>query len=104
MMKLLGIACVFALLASCSSGPEVDILGQWKEIGGMETWEFFKDGTVRIKAEGIFDVRAKYTFVGNGRIKLERDGASDLVKVSVSAGQLTLTFEDGQVSNYKKVR
>lgn len=100
----LGAACIAALMLSCSSGPEKAVLGQWQEIDGMETWDFRKDGKLLIKAEGFFEMDARYTFVEKERMKVETERLTDTVKVAFQGGELVLTFGDGQVTRYRKLK
>ncbi len=66
------------MLSVCIQKKEAAINGKWQEVGGTETVEFFKGGTV--------------TFVENG------------MKVSVSKDELILTFPDGDVCKYQRVK
>jgi hypothetical protein len=102
------IACIVFLLSSCSSKPENEIVGKWKEIGGTETLEFFKDGTISV-IDKRMSLGGSYKFVGKDRIKFELGGLGALTgpiveKVSFSGRELILTMPDGKVSKYSKFK
>lgn len=103
---IVGVVCMVALASSCSSKPENEILGKWKEIRGTETMEFFKDGTISVVNRGM-SMGGSYKFVDKDRIKLELGGLGALAgpivaKVSFSSGELTFTMPDGRISKYSK--
>jgi hypothetical protein len=94
-----------ALLVSCSA--KSSIVGKWQEIGGDETLEFFKDGTISAVSKGM-TLGGKYSFVEDNRMKLELGGIGALagpmiITVSISGGEMSLTDPKGKVSRYKKI-
>lgn len=100
------VVLTLSLLVSCSS--ESAIVGKWSEIGGTETIEFFKDGTVSVVDNGI-TMGGSYKFVEKDRIKLELSGLGALAgpivaKVSIKGDELTFTMPDGEVSKYKRAK
>jgi hypothetical protein len=100
--------CIVTLLSSCSSKPENKIVGKWKEIGGTETMEFFKDGTVSV-VDNKISLKGSYQFIDEKRIKFKLGGLGPLAgpiveKVSFSGGELVLTMPDGKVSKYSKFK
>ena len=106
-IQWLGILCVVALLSSCASKPEKRIVGKWKEIGGTETMEFFKNGTVHVMDNGL-NLEGSYKIVGGGKIKFELRGLGPLAgpvieKLSFSGGRLIFKMPDGKESSYAKV-
>jgi len=108
LLNWLTVVLTLSLLVSCSSKPENDIVGKWSEIGGKETIEFFKDGTVSVFSEGIA-MGGSFRFFEKDRIKLEFGGLGALAgpilaKVSIKGDELTLTMPDGDVSKYKRVK
>jgi len=91
-----------------SSKPENPIVGKWREIGGTETIEFFKDGTVIVFSKGM-TMGGSYKFVAKDRIKLELGGLGILAgpivaKVSINGDELTFITSDGDVSKYKRLK
>ena len=104
----LGIVCIVALLSSCSPKPENEIVGKWKEIGGTETMEFLKDGTVSV-VDKDKSMEGSYKFIDKDQIKFELSGpgvsAGPIVaKVSFSDGEFNLTMPNGEVSKYSKFK
>jgi len=104
----LGIVCIAAVLVSCSSKPEKMIVGRWQEIGGTETMEFFKDGTVRIKDVDV-SLEGSYQFVEKDRVKFVLRGFDPLKgpmveKISFSRGKLILTMRDGKAYTYGRLK
>jgi hypothetical protein len=94
-------------LASCSS-TESAIIGKWQEIGGEETMEFFKDGTITGTALGM-SFGGKYNFVDKDRIKIELGGIGAIVgprvvKVEISGNELSMTDSNGKVSKYRRAK
>src|SRR5437899_2199112 len=96
---------VVAVFVSCST--KSSIVGKWQEIGGTETLEFFKDGTLSVVNKGTA-ITGKYSFLDDTRIKLEIGGivgalaGSQIVTVSIADGELSLTDQKGKVSRYRK--
>jgi len=91
-----------------SSKPENPIVGKWREIGGTETIEFFKDSTVIVFSKGM-TMGGSYKFVAKDRIKLELGGLGILAgpivaKVSINGDELTFITSDGDVSKYKRLK
>ena len=106
-MKKLMIMCVFIVGISLISGcigpdkSENAIIGQWKEIDGAETIEFYKDGTISIV--GDISVSGDYKFIDDNTIRVDLGFVSLVAKISVSNDELILTEPDGEVSKYKRV-
>jgi hypothetical protein len=93
-------------LSSCSSSERA-ILGKWQEIGGTETMEFFKDGTISVTDFGM-SMAGKYSFIETNRMKIELGGIGAvagpmIVKVEISGKELVLTDPKDKVSKYRKV-
>lgn len=103
-----GIVWIIAMLAFCSSKPENRIIGKWKEIGGAETMEFFKTGTVHIVDEKT-SLEGSFAFIDENRIKFALGGLGPLTgpiveKVSFEKGELVLTMPDGKASRYRRFK
>ena len=93
-------------LVSCSSKPEDAIVGKWSEIGGTETLELFKEGTI-VSANESKNMTGKYTFIDKDRVKFEFDMAwagtfKTVYAVAISGNELTLTDSDGDPTKYKR--
>jgi hypothetical protein len=94
------------LFVSCSL--KSSIVGKWQEIGGSETIEFFKDGTISLTSHGI-SLNGKYTFIEDDRIKVEFGGLGSiagpiLYRASISSGELTLNDSKGKTSKFARVK
>jgi len=87
-----------------SSKPQDAIIGKWLLIGGDETIEFFKDGTVSI-VKGKDAMAGNYKFIDKDRLRLDLGGFGAIagpavIRVSISGDELTLTDPAGGVSRY----
>ena len=84
-------------------------MGKWQEVGGdNETLEFFKNGKANLVSQGK-TLAAKYSFVDDGRLKLELGGVGDaarpvIIHASISGGELTLTDPRGKLSTYQRAK
>jgi len=58
------------MLNACIQKKEAAINGKWQEVGGTETVEFFKDGTVTFVESGM-TMSGNYKFVDDERIRIE---------------------------------
>jgi hypothetical protein len=108
LLNWLAVVLTLSILVSCSSKPENAIVGKWSEIGGTETMEFFKDGTVSVVDKGM-TMEGSYKFVEKDSIKLELGGLGALVgpivaKVSIKGDELIFTLPDGDVLKYKRAK
>lgn len=97
---------ILFLFVSCSL--ENAIIGKWSEIGGTETLEFFKDGTVVVVEFGMSMV-GSYKFIDKDQIKLELGGLGVLVgpmvaKISIKGDEMTLNVPTVGLTKYKRVK
>lgn len=100
------IICIVAMLSSCSSKPEKAIVGKWKEIGGSETMEFFKDGTLSIADDSVY-FGGNYKFIDKDSIKMELGGSGAMAgpvvaRVSITGEELTITMPGDEASKFRK--
>jgi hypothetical protein len=89
------------------------IIGKWEqydeELGGIESIEFFEDGTVfSYHAGWKLSAGGDYRFVDRNRIRINLGGLWGLVGpivcgVSVTENELILTMPDGKVEKYNRV-
>lgn len=108
------------LLASCTAGPEQQLIGKWQGAGGSETIEFLKGGTFRgvliwdmthnaVGVNGTFTVR-------NDSLTLKPEQPQNLVPMSCkitfsnSGKELTVNYidggaikRDGSVVQYRRI-
>ena len=124
----LGLLCIVVLLSACSAKAgealrqQKAVLGKWQEIGGTETIEFFKNGTVIYvlkegRLNGTYEVvgvigdveQSADQLVGFGEIRVDFHGIGPLAlpaigKVSSSGDELVLTLSSGRAGKFKKVK
>jgi len=124
----LGLLCFGLLLSACSAKAgealrqQKAVLGKWQEIGGTETIEFFKNGTVIYvlkegRLNGTYEVvgmigdveQSADQLVGFGEIRVDFHGIGPLAlpaigKVSSSGDELVLTLSNGRAGKFKKVK
>lgn len=86
---------VLAMSAACGgSRPQSAIVGKWQQVGGGETIEFYKDGTVTATSMGL-PVTGNYKFVDGSHIRIELGGiwaigGPQIFEVSIVGNRLTL--------------
>jgi hypothetical protein len=124
----LGLLYIVVLLSACSAKAgealrqQKAVLGKWQEIGGTETIEFFKNGTVIYvlkegRLNGTYEVvgmigdveQSADQLVGFGEIRVDFHGIGPLAlpaigKVSSSGDELVLTLSNGRAGKFKKVQ
>lgn len=93
-------------LASCSKPEHSAIVGRWHEVGTAGLLAFHEDNTVEITL-GESEGSGKYTFITDGKLKLElsRKGAALGPRVylfSLAGDKMTLTDVEGQKTEYLK--
>ena len=125
LIRCLSVVCIVALLSACSAKPEDAIIGTWQrtptaptdasrsvfnagEIAPIQSFEFLKGGNV-IVGNRFGSCAGTYEYVDGNRIKLQCVDATtaligELVKVSVSGEKLSLTYGDGRVQEYTRVK
>lgn len=105
-VKLPVLLLMLALLASCTSIP---IIGEWKEIGGTEIIELFKDGSILLNSKYL-RLNGSYKFVEKDKISVEFNTSSTALKgpfavqVSVTDNKLTWIMPDGKIYKYERVK
>jgi hypothetical protein len=103
-------ALMLSYFVSCSSNTETAIVGKWRVIGGTETMECFKDGTLTVSnSDKGMNLGGTFKFVDKDRIKVELGGLAALAgpfvaTVSISGDELTWTMPNGQVSKYRRAQ
>ena len=114
LIRCLSVVCIVALLSACSAKPEDAIIGTWKPTSDAKgavpimSLEFLKGGNV-IVGNRFGSCAGTYEYVDGNRIKLQCVDATtaligELVKVSVSGEKLSLTYDDGRVQEYTRVK
>src|SRR5881397_854546 len=94
---IIAIALSFAM-AGCGNST---IVGKWRLMGGSNAilWEFSANGAVLIG-----DVRGRYKFGDQGRIKIETPFATTVYQVKLSSDQLVLQELGGSKLEFTRVR
>ena len=85
-------------MAGCGNSS---IVGKWRMLGGenQTVWEFSSNGSVRVG-----EVRGKYRFGDQGRIKIETPFATTVYLVDLSSDRLVLQELGGSKLEFTKVR
>lgn len=88
------------------------LIGTWQSASG-ETFEFFKDGTVRMRGDlgrpfGVQTVIGNYRLIDGNRIRLDMTALGSninlIIAYSITRDTLTLKNEEkGEVSTYRRV-
>jgi hypothetical protein len=88
-VSLISITTVLAVTA-CGS-TQSQLIGKWKEKGGTEVLEFFKDGRVSITDKGQ-SLAGSWTVLDDGRVKLEVSflGTAQILTGALKGGILRL--------------
>ena len=88
-MQILAAAVVLGVIGGCGNRS---IIGKWRMSGGAEAtvWEFSSNGAVRVG-----DVRGRYQFGDQGRIKIETPFATAVYQLEISGDHMTLQEPGG---------
>jgi len=83
-------------IAGCGNSS---IIGKWRMAGSNATvWEFFSNGAVLVG-----DVRGRYKFGDQDRIKIETPFATTVYLVKISSDQLVLQEPGGSKLEFTKI-
>ena len=93
-------ASIILLFVVASCGNNSNIVGKWRLSGSEDqpVWEFLSNGSVMIG-----EVRGKYQFGDQGRIKIETPFAKTVYLVTVSGDQLVLEELGGTKLEFARV-
>ena len=77
------------------------VVGKWRMSGGSDAtvWEFFTNGSVLVG-----NVRGKYTFGDQDRIKIETPFATTVYQVKISGDRMTLREPGGAKLEFARLR
>lgn len=103
-LSILFLAATAMALTSCSKPQQPAIIGRRHEVGGLAA--FHEDGTVDLPADGK-EVSGKYSFITDGKLKIELAGKGAAVgprvyQFALSGTKMTLIDLDGQKTDYLK--
>jgi len=93
----------FFFSPSCSSDPNVQLVGKWVNKEGKDTIEFFKEGTVCAR-ENKLEVCGNYRFVDDNRIRVRfgHMGEIEIYNISISNNELIIFFSNGESDSFRK--
>jgi hypothetical protein len=91
------IAVLFAMTCCGNS----TIVGKWRMLGGSDAtlWEFSENGVVLVG-----DVRGRYKFGDQDRIKIETPFATTVYQLKISGDRMTLQEPGGSKLEFTRIR
>jgi len=97
MQIIVGIALLFAL-PGCGNST---VVGKWRLMGGSNAilWEFSANGAVLVG-----DVRGRYKFGDQDRIKIETPFATTVYQVKISGDRMTLQEPGGSKLEFTRIQ
>src|SRR5919205_2107637 len=98
--RLISIAALVVLLVLMAGCGSSTIVGKWRMAGSENetVWEFLSNGSVLIG-----DVRGRYKFGDQDRLKVETPFATTVYVVKVSSDQLVLQELGGQKLEFTRI-
>ena len=89
---------VLFVMASCGNSS---IVGKWRMVGteNQTVWEFSSNGSVLVG-----DVRGRYKFGDQDRIKIETPFATTVYQVTIASDQLVLQEPGGSKLEFTRLR
>jgi hypothetical protein len=77
------------------------VVGKWRMMGGSNAilWEFSENGAVLVG-----DVRGRYKFGDQDRIKIETPFATTVYQMKISGDQMTLQEPGGSKLEFTRIR
>jgi len=98
--RLQVIAAIVLLFALAGCGNPT-IVGKWRMMGGSNAtlWEFSSNGAVLVG-----DVRGRYKFGDQDRIKIETPFATTVYQVKISGDRMTLQEPCGSKLEFTRMR
>ena len=96
-LRIIAMALVFAI-AGCGSST---IVGKWRLVGVSQAilWEFSANGGVLVG-----EVRGKYKFGDQNRIKIETPFATTVYQLKISGDQMTLQEPGGSKLEFTRIK
>jgi hypothetical protein len=95
--KILATAVLLFAIAGCRNSS---IIGKWRMSGSNATvWEFSSNGAVLLG-----DVRGRYKFGDQDRIKIETPFATTVYLVKISSNQLVLEEPGGSKLEFARIK
>jgi hypothetical protein len=97
----LGIIASTVLLCAMAGCGNPTIVGKWRMMGGSNAtlWEFSENGVVLIG-----DVRGRYKFGDQGRIKVETPFATSVYQLEIAGDRMILREPGGPKLEFTRIR
>jgi len=97
-LRIIVLAVLLFAMVSCGNSM---IVGKWRMMGGSNAtlWEFSENGVVLIG-----DVRGRYKFGDQGRIKVETPFATSVYQLEIAGDRMTLREPGGSKLEFTRTR
>jgi len=97
-LRIIASAALLFAIAGCGNSS---IVGKWRMSGGADAtvWEFASNGAVLVG-----DVRGRYRFGDQDRIKIETPFATTVYQLKISGDQMTLEEPGGGMLEFTRIR
>ena len=97
-LRIIATAVLLCIMAGCENSS---IVGKWRLMGGSNAtlWEFSANGAVLVG-----DVRGRYKFGDQDRIKIETPFATTVYLMKISGDQMTLQEPGGSKLEFTRIR
>ena len=98
LLSVIASAIVLLIMAGCGNST---IVGKWRMSGAenQTVWEFSSNGSVLVG-----DVRGRYKFGDQDRIKIETPFSTAVYQVKISSDQLVLQEPGGSKLEFTRIR
>jgi hypothetical protein len=96
-LQIIAAVALVCAMAGCGSST---IVGKWRLIGGSNAtlWEFSANGAVLVG-----EVRGRYKFGDQDRIKIETPFATSVYQVKISGDRMTLQEPGGSKLEFTRI-
>ena len=97
-LRIIILAVLLSAMAGCGNST---IVGKWRMSGGSNAtvWEFSQNGSLLIG-----NVRGRYTFGDQGRIKIETPFATTVYQMEISADRMVLREPGGSKLEFTRLK
>ncbi len=97
-LRIIASVVLLCVMAACGNRT---IVGQWRMSGDSSAvvWEFSRNGSVHIG-----NVRGRYTFGDQNRIKIETQFATTVYQMEISRDGMTLREPGGSKLEFTRIR
>jgi hypothetical protein len=97
-VRVIALAALLFAMAGCGNST---VVGKWRMMGGSNAilWEFSENGVVLVG-----DVRGRYKFGDQDRIKIETPFATTVYQMKISGDRMTLQEPGGSKLEFTRIR